>query len=436
MSKKDRLPPGQRLVEAFPVFQYGDIPEFDEKKWSFTVTGLAEKPLKLMYKEFLSLPTTELTTDFHCVTGWSNLDLRWKGVFFKTIASMTKPLKETKFVEIIAEHGYTANLPIAVVMDNHVMFAYGLGGKPLTREHGFPLRLDTQCSALRPKRGSCPHRPETCPHYSGCNPVYRTSQRHLSSLEGRKGKAVGSDQERRLKMIQNAISIETRNLSKVYSRGNEEILSVNNVSLRIDKGDFVSIIGPSGSGKTTLINLLGCLDNPSSGELFLRGRSIFNSSKRLSERELTKIRRETFGYIFQNFYLIPTLTVMENVILPLTFYRKPGTENGALKLLKLLGMDHRKDHLPGQISGGEMQRVAIARAMVNMPEVLLADEPTGNLYTKRSVEIVQVLKELNRSAGLTIVMVTHNQDLAGQATRLFEMRDGQIYQIENPNRVY
>jgi putative ABC transport system ATP-binding protein len=225
------------------------------------------------------------------------------------------------------------------------------------------------------------------------------------------------------------IAIETRDLTKVYTRGAEEIVSVNDVSLRIDAGDFISVIGPSGSGKTTLTNLLGCLDNPTRGELFLGGRSIFGSGKCLSERELTKIRRETFGYIFQNFYLIPTLTVMENVMLPLTFYRKGDTENEAANLLKLLGMDHRKDHLPGQISGGEMQRVAIARAMVNRPEVLLADEPTGNLDTKRSVEIVGVLKELNRSAGLTIVMVTHNPELARQAGRMFEMRDGRINQL-------
>ena len=126
-------------------------------------------------------------------------------------------------------------------------------------------------------------------------------------------------------MNQIALSIETKNLTKVYSRGNEEIVSVSEVSLRIDKGDFISIIGPSGSGKTTLINLLGCLDNPTSGELCLGDRPIFGSVKRLSEGELTKIRREIFGYIFQNFYLIPTLTVLENVLLPLTFFRKPGT---------------------------------------------------------------------------------------------------------------
>jgi len=231
-------------------------------------------------------------------------------------------------------------------------------------------------------------------------------------------------------MSQKNISIEAINLKKIYLRGSEEIPAVNDVSMRINQGDFISIIGPSGSGKTTLINLLGFLDNPTSGELYLGGRSIFNHAKPLSERKLTKIRRETFGYIFQNFYLIPTLTVMENVVLPLTFYRKPGTENEAVKLLQLLGMEHRKDHLPGQISGGEMQRVAIARAMVNMPEILLADEPTGNLDTKRSAEIVQVLQELNRKVGLTIIMVTHNQDLARHADRMFEMKDGQIRQID------
>jgi ABC-type lipoprotein export system ATPase subunit len=230
-------------------------------------------------------------------------------------------------------------------------------------------------------------------------------------------------------MSQNGISIETKDLMKVYSRGSEKIPAVNGVSLRIQKGDFISIIGPSGSGKTTLVNLLGCLDNPTSGEIHLAGRSIFGQGKPLSERELTKIRREMFGYIFQNFYLIPTLTVIENVILPLTFYRKAGTDDEAAKLLRLLGMDHRKDHLPGQISGGEMQRVAIARAMVNRPEILLADEPTGNLDTKRSGEIVEVLQGLNRNEGLTLIMVTHNQELARHANRIFEMKDGQIGQI-------
>ena len=227
-------------------------------------------------------------------------------------------------------------------------------------------------------------------------------------------------------MSGNEISIQARGLKKIYTRGSEQIPAVNDVSLEIRKGDFISIMGPSGSGKTTLVNLLGCLDNPTSGELILAGRSIFANDTRLSERELTKIRRETYGYIFQNFYLIPTLTVIENILLPLTFYRKPGSEEEGLKLLKLLGIEHRKDHLPGQISGGEMQRVAIARAMINRPEILLADEPTGNLDTKRSDEIVRVLQELNQQARLTIVMVTHNPVLAHHADRLFEMKDGRI----------
>jgi putative ABC transport system ATP-binding protein len=249
-------------------------------------------------------------------------------------------------------------------------------------------------------------------------------------MEGREGQATGSDKERGLMVAENNISIDARNLTKIYYRGNEEVLSVNDVSLNINKGDFISIIGPSGSGKTTLINLLGCIDNPTSGELYLGGLPIFAAARRLSEHELTRIRREVFGYIFQNFYLIPTLTVKENVMLPLTFFRKAGSEKEVDKLLKILGMDHRKNHLPGQISGGEMQRVAIARAMVNMPEILLADEPTGNLDTKRSKEIIQVFKELNRLMGLTIIVVTHNMKIAEQATRLFQMGDGRIAEID------
>ncbi len=235
-------------------------------------------------------------------------------------------------------------------------------------------------------------------------------------------------------MSQKSIAIEAVNLKKVYSRGSEKITAVNEVSLQVHRGDFISIIGPSGSGKTTLVNLLGFLDNPTSGELHLGERPIFNHSKPLTERELTKIRRETFGYIFQNFYLIPTLTVIENVMLPLAFYRKSGTENEAKDLLKLLGMEGRKDHLPAQISGGEMQRVAIARAMVNKPEILLADEPTGNLDTKRSREIVQVLHELNRKVTLTVIMVTHNPELAKYANRMLEMKDGQIFEVDGESR--
>jgi ABC-type lipoprotein export system ATPase subunit len=175
------------------------------------------------------------------------------------------------------------------------------------------------------------------------------------------------------------------------------------------------------------MHLIGCLDNPTSGELLLDGKPVFShNGKPLSERALTEVRRDIFGYIFQNFYLIPTLTVMENVLLPLTFHRKPGVSNDVTGLLKLLGIDHRKDHLPGKISGGEMQRVAIARSLVNSPEILLADEPTGNLDTKRATEIIRILQDLSKDEGLTVIMVTHNLELASQADRRFEMRDGGI----------
>ena len=222
--------------------------------------------------------------------------------------------------------------------------------------------------------------------------------------------------------------LETLDLTRNYGRGSELVRAVDGVSLQIRRGEFVSFMGPSGSGKTTLANLLGCLDNPSSGSLSLAGRSIFGSGKLLGERELTRIRREIFGYIFQNFYLIPTLTVRENVALPLAFYRKPGVEGEVERLLSTLGMEHRMNHLPGQISGGEMQRVAIARALVNRPEILLADEPTGNLDTRRTEEIGEILQELNRNAGLTIVMVTHNPGLARLGGRHIEMRDGKAYE--------
>ena len=222
-----------------------------------------------------------------------------------------------------------------------------------------------------------------------------------------------------------AVAIEARNLTRVYTRGAEEITSVNDVFLRIDEGDFVSVIGPSGSGKTTLTNLLGCLDNPTSGTLSVGDRPIFGGGRRLSESALTRIRRETFGYVFQNFYLIPTLTVIENVMLPLTFYRKPGTKDDALALLRLLGIDGRKDHLPGQISGGEMQRVAIARAMVNRPE---SSSPTSRrgTSTRSGPSRSSGPEGAEPAAGLTIVMVTHNPELARQAGRTIEMRDGRI----------
>jgi putative ABC transport system ATP-binding protein len=222
-------------------------------------------------------------------------------------------------------------------------------------------------------------------------------------------------------------AIEAEHLTRVYRRGPEEIAAVDDVSLEIEKGSFTSIVGPSGSGKTTLINVLGCLDNPTSGRLSLEGRVVFESSKGLSEAKLTRIRRDVYGYIFQKFYLVSTLTVLENVILPFTFFKKPGAEEDVGRVLKLLGLDKRAGHLPCQLSGGEMQRVAIARALVNKPGILLADEPTGNLDTARSEEIGRILQDLNTREGLTVILVTHNLRLAALAQRTIELRDGKIF---------
>lgn len=226
--------------------------------------------------------------------------------------------------------------------------------------------------------------------------------------------------------MQEDIIISARDIRKLYHRGSEEIVALDGVTLDVRKGEFVSFVGPSGSGKTTLLNILGCLDNASSGSLEISGTGVFGVNKRLSERELTAIRRAHFGYIFQSFYLLPTLTVLENVSVPFSFYRSERAIGDIAGLLASLGLEKRMDHRPGQLSGGEMQRVAIARALVNRPDILLADEPTGNLDTARSRDIGGVLKRLNAEQGLTVIMVTHNTELAELAGRTVEIRDGRI----------
>ncbi|MBM3297424.1 MAG: ABC transporter ATP-binding protein [Candidatus Aminicenantes bacterium] len=222
------------------------------------------------------------------------------------------------------------------------------------------------------------------------------------------------------------VVLEARNLKKIYRRGNEEVAAVDGISLDVRRGEFLAFVGPSGSGKTTLINLLGCLDQPTSGSLTVGGRPVFDGRRGLSEGELTRVRRRVFGYVFQKFYLVPTLTVYENVLLPFAFFKKPEAAEDPLRLLKFLGLDKRIRHRPAELSGGEMQRVAIARALVNKPEILLADEPTGNLDSKRSREIGQVLGELNRKEGLTVLLVTHNKDLSRIAQRTVTLVDGKI----------
>ncbi len=225
--------------------------------------------------------------------------------------------------------------------------------------------------------------------------------------------------------MENNIIISANDLSKVYRRGAEEVRAVDGISFEAFAGEMVAITGPSGSGKTTLLNLLGCLDNPTSGTLSAGGREVFGGGRAPGERELTLLRRELFGYVFQKFYLIPTLTVEENIMLPGAFYEAPGAKS-ALDVMRLLGIERRYRHLPGELSGGEMQRVAIARALINSPKVVLADEPTGSLDSRRAGEINEILRSLTRR-GITVIMVTHNLELAGLADRRLEIRDGKIH---------
>jgi putative ABC transport system ATP-binding protein len=220
--------------------------------------------------------------------------------------------------------------------------------------------------------------------------------------------------------------IEARNLTKVYRRGREEIHALKNVDFHVDKGELVSIIGPSGSGKTALLNVLGCLDTPSSGSLLLNG--IETNGKK--ESDLVKLRRDNIGFVFQQFYLMPTLTARENIELPLLFSRKNGNKSRIDEVLQMVGLSDRGDHLPGQLSGGEMQRVAIGRALINDPKIILADEPTGNLDSATSKMIFQLFQQLNRQ-GLTLIIVTHNIELARQAQKIYTLRDGQIVGCED-----
>jgi putative ABC transport system ATP-binding protein len=199
---------------------------------------------------------------------------------------------------------------------------------------------------------------------------------------------------------------------------------VKGVTLNMKKGEFVSIVGKSGSGKTTLLSLLSGLERPSGGRVILNGTEISDSS----ENELALLRRETVGFIFQSFQLIPTLSAWENVALPLFPVKMPGEKRRerALELLRQMEMEHRADHRPAALSGGEKQRVAIARALVNNPKIVFADEPTGNLDSETGVAIMDILKRLHRENGMTMLMVTHDLDLAGSADRIIRMQDGEV----------
>ena len=219
------------------------------------------------------------------------------------------------------------------------------------------------------------------------------------------------------------MTVKLANISKVYKMGDNEVIALNGVDLDIAEGEFVAIMGPSGSGKSTLMNILGCLDTPTTGSYLLDNEEVAN----LSEDVLAKIRNKKIGCVFQNFNLLSRISALENVALPLVYAGVSKTEriNRAQELLKMVGLADRQHHMPNELSGGQRQRVAIARALVNNPKIIMADEPTGNLDTKSSVEIMAMFKELYKQ-GKTIILVTHEPDIAENAQRIITVRDGKI----------
>jgi len=226
--------------------------------------------------------------------------------------------------------------------------------------------------------------------------------------------------------------ISLTNIVKRYKMGEEEFSALDGVDLSIDRNEYVALIGPSGSGKSTLMNLLGCLDTPSEGKYVLNGRD----TSTMNDNELAKVRNEEIGFIFQSFHLLPRMTVLQNVMQPLVYRGIPSAERAkmATKALDKVGLSHRMGHRPNQLSGGQRQRVAVARALVGNPSILLADEPTGNLDSKTSAEIMALFDELHEQ-GQTVIVVTHEPDIAAHCHRTLRVSDGKIVQDSiNPVR--
>jgi putative ABC transport system ATP-binding protein len=215
--------------------------------------------------------------------------------------------------------------------------------------------------------------------------------------------------------------LEIRNISKIYGEGTAKVVALNDVSLQVNSSDFIAIMGPSGSGKSTLLNIIGGLDSPSSGEVILGGKRIDN----LGENALVDVRRGKVAYVFQQYHLLPSLTALENVLLPLIFCGANGGVEKAMNILKRVGLERRSEHNPSQLSGGEQQRVAIARALVGEPALILADEPTGNMDQKTGGEILGLFEQLNKE-GHSIIMVTHDREIARHAKEIVILQDGQI----------
>lgn len=224
--------------------------------------------------------------------------------------------------------------------------------------------------------------------------------------------------------------IETKDLNKIYGDG-AQVRALDGVNLQIQRGEFVAVTGPSGSGKSTLLNLLGTLDKPSGGQIWMAGVEV----GKLRDNALADFRRNHIGFIFQLFNLVPALSALENVMLPLLPYRKRGFDlkGRAQSLLGAVGLAGREKHLPSQLSGGEQQRVAVARALLNEPDLILADEPTGNLDSQAGAAIVALLRQMNQAQGVTVIMVTHDSGIAAQADRVIHLKDGKI---EEPALAY
>ena len=216
--------------------------------------------------------------------------------------------------------------------------------------------------------------------------------------------------------------LKVENLVKKYGKGENEVIAVNDVSLSVEKGEFVAIVGSSGSGKSTLLHLIGGVDRPTSGKVYIEGKDIYS----LNSDELAIYRRRNIGIIYQFYNLLPILNVEENITLPCELDGKKADKKKLDELLKILGLEDRRLYLPNELSGGQQQRVAIGRSLINNPAIILADEPTGNLDSKSSEEIVNLLKESNKKYKQTIIMVTHNLDIAKEADRIIQIEDGKI----------
>ena len=220
--------------------------------------------------------------------------------------------------------------------------------------------------------------------------------------------------------------ISVRDLTKVYTVGEIEVRALRGVSLDVQPGEFVAVTGPSGSGKSTFMHIAGCLDRPTSGNYFLDGKDVSKESK----DDLAKVRNNKIGFVFQGFNLLTRTTALDNVMLPLLYmhkgYKSAERTRRGMEVLKAVGLGERYHHMPNQLSGGQQQRVAIARALINEPSILLADEPTGNLDTRTSVEVMGIFQKLNKERGITVLLITHEHDIAEYGTRLIRFRDGRV----------